>query len=237
MPVPVVATAEVLGVLTQTLNRDSMSAYSGLSVSPVLFQAVEHEGRWKPASLFENGNENPRVFQTKQQKTRSANDLFGLYGSRIVEYRRPLFRLETGAIVKSIVQMDAVYWADGLEIWGGYAGMSQAEGFGNKLSDNASVSLYSISFGNYFPASVMIAWSGWISPIDPNRRFLEFRGWCVVCANGKYGAPQSNGMVQFPIQLPCSMTYWPRGMGKSEAPTDVPWDESVGFSLVSPSLP
>ena len=92
-------------------------------------------------------------------------------------------------------QITAQWFDDKLEIWGGFAGLSNATGFGSVFGHRANVQISGTVFGNYLPASYLIGISGHINPVGPV--YKEFRCGAVVTA-GKplqplYGEMWSRG--------------------------------------------
>ena len=94
--------------------------------------------------------------------------------------------------------------------------MANAQGFASVFNDVASISLAATPFGNYYPAKILITWTGWLNPVGP--AYADFRGGIVLSADGK----QSGASLGIPY-----MTAW----GRDGQSIDVtPWSQS-GFVL------
>ena len=206
---------------------------SALAVTPAIFQSIEQEGRWKPASLMDPANTG-RVLQLAGHADISSPNPPTLnlpYGD-IKETNITLFTLacsHPGVTVSTVspyvqfskssqVTIDATWWSDGLEIFAGYAGLSSASGFGSVIDDNASITLHAVPFGNYFPAAVFITWTGWFNPQGP--AFCEFRGGIVVYADRTTSGSRSSATTTAKttptasapkVGAPCYMVQMERG--------------------------
>jgi len=251
------AVGSFIDKLTDPGLNVALGPQSALQVTPVIFQSVEQEGRWKPGSLVNSDPNslipsNGRVFELTGHAEEKYPALTPLtpsltepYGS-IQEKNVKLFTVKVpGASLNSVLSdiwkllssdgqgattctftVDATWWYDGLEIYGGWAGLANATGFGSVFNTTASVALQAIPFGNYFPASVLVTWSGWVNPIGPD--YWEFRGGMVLNADGTNSASRAKGP-------PAYMKYW--GRDDKQAPKDAgAWQETNGFML-SPSKP
>jgi hypothetical protein len=199
---------------------------AGLQVTPALFQSIEQEGRWKPLTFLVQPASAARDFEfnTKHPSLYQFGGVNGQKYGQLQQAAQTLLTIKCSS--GSQVVIDATWWYDELEIYAGFAGMASAAGFGSSnFNDTASISLQAISFGNYFPAEVLIVWTGWVNPTGTN--YKEFRGGIVVNANGFVSTPlpnQPNG--------PPYMQAWDRGK-----PPDPPlrWSSS-GFRLEVTSL-
>jgi len=250
----VAGAGELTGVVAGVLGAvPLLGPQSGLQVSPVTFQSIETEGRWKPERLVAPSSQS-RIFELEGQVSRRPVSLTdpSTYQSQTPElwgpltvYRRTLFTVECnpggGRVGKFSV--DASWWADGLEIWGGYAGLAHAEGFQSVVDNMASASLHAVPFGNYYPAEALIAWSGWLNP-HPTGAFLEFRGAIRLGADGSTSASKHAGPTYSPATVaaaggassgttpsppPAYMEYWTREAGSN--PTQAQWDVQSGFEV------
>lgn len=243
---------DVLGKLLDPALVTALSPPAALQVTPVLFQAIEQEGRWKPKWLVGKGDTDRRLELDKQLHSNSAPGDFLLppsffgehkpeFWSSLARHNQVLFNVGTkGVKANSKFVVDATWWGDDLEIWGGYAGLANAEGFGSIYNDNAACTLYAMPFGNYYPAQVMIAWSGWLNPVGP--AYYEFRGAVIVnAAGGVSGSSGGGRLTQASVPMPANnpdnspgsgvpgfMEYWTRGAGQ---PQSVHWDDLTGFSM------
>jgi hypothetical protein len=247
------AGAQGIGAVSSVLSAiPALGPQSGLQVVPVTFQAVEQEGRWKPA-VFVAASSPGRIFelqaiapQTGQVPTSNPGTQAFWNSATTPEYWGTLSQCQANLFTITCGQasfmVDATWWADGLEIWGGYAGLATATGFGSVMADMAYVSLSAIPFGNYFPAAVLVTWSGWVNPVGPP--FWEFRGAVVLGADGSISAsgglganvptadmpgPAATGKGQPLSAMPNYMTYWGRESGST--PTGLNWTSSSGFPL------
>jgi hypothetical protein len=79
--------------------------------------------------------------------------------------------------------IDAQWQDDGLEIWGGFAGLTSAMGFMSVFGHRASVQISGTMYGNFLPGADMIVMSGFINPVGST--FVEFRCAAVVKAGKK----------------------------------------------------
>jgi hypothetical protein len=243
---------EILGKILDPGLVTALSPPSALQVAPVVFQAVEQEGRWKPTWLVGEKDKDRRLELEKQLNSNSAPGDFLLppsffgghkpeFWSSLARHNQVLFNVGTkGAVKNSKFVVDATWWGDGLEIWGGYAGLANAEGFGSIYNDTAACTLQAMPFGNYYPAQVLIAWSGWLNPVGP--AYYEFRGAIVLNADGGFSGSSSGGMITMASMpaptgspdssqgsgVPGFMEYWTRGAGE---PQGVQWDDQTGFSM------
>ena len=247
------AASGILGNLQSLVSiTPLLGPQSGLQVTPVVFQSIEQEGRWKPVSLVDQDHSPGRNFELNQQIANAANpSQAAFYRSQLTpelwgtvsQSRNTLFTVSCSSLLRgpSSFSVDATWWADGLEIWGGYAGLSQAQGFRDVLDDMAAASLYAAPFGNYYPARMLIGWSGWVNPVGEN--YFDFRGAIVLSADGTLAGSGSSGASLTPVKistptnssgssqltsLPAFMQYWARD---GSDPKNVSWDNQSGFSL------
>lgn len=95
---------------------------------------------------------------------------------------------------KSDAYIDARWIKDGLEIWGGDAGLGRAKGFESLYGHQARVELDGIQYGNYFPSQYLITFSGNVNPLGPV--FVEFKGGVIIGADG--------------LRYPWYFEYWMR---------------------------
>ncbi|MCU7725244.1 hypothetical protein ODJ79_16060 [Actinoplanes sp. KI2] len=142
------------------------------------------------------------------------------------------------------LRVSATWWSDGLEIFAGYAGLSSATAFGSVFNSNANISLQAIPFGNYYPASVLLTWSGWVNPMGPG--YWEFQGAVVLDAEGQTsGSGSEKALVDNPrgptgvkhtslgARLPAYMRCWDRSGGERK---DLRWHPMRGFSMAYEDL-
>ena len=105
----------------------ALGPQSGLQVTPVTFQSIEQEGRWKPPNII--SGETGRQFQLDQQNTNYENtatsspgpDVLATPYGTAVRYNVKILTLTCPSLLAnspSKVVVDATYWSDGLEIWG-----------------------------------------------------------------------------------------------------------------------
>jgi hypothetical protein len=77
--------------------------------------------------------------------------------------------------------IDVTWWDDGLEIWGGYAGLAPGtKGFGSVFGHRAKIDVTGCTYGNYLPARYLIVASGWVNPVGP--QYYEFRCGAMIRA-------------------------------------------------------
>jgi hypothetical protein len=262
----------------------ALGPQSGLQVEPVLFQAIETEGRWKPGGLINTAQNTvpstSRVFElaghAEQQPQPPDPPEFKLnepYG-KVLSHTTHLFTLDVQGYsstalavqmlgvakelpdavkqvlnvdanqdlrIRCTLSVDANYWSDGLEIYAGWAGMTSASGFYSAFNTTASVSLQAIPFGNYFPASVLVTWSGWVNPPGPD--YWEFRGGIVLNADGSNSASLNPGVGVPGVQQsmlpgndgpPAFMTYW--GRDPNQPARSLNYSPNNGFLLQPPDL-
>ena len=291
--IPVASTAAAAGeasaggfALEKILDPGLVSALgpqSGLQVEPVLFQAIETEGRWKPGGLINTApdtvSSTSRVFELAGHAEQQPNPpdppefKFNTPYGKVLPRTTHLFTLDVqgysstalavqvlgldAAVVPDAVKqvlnvdanqdlrirctlsVDANYWSDGLEIFAGWAGMTSASGFYSAFNTTASVSLQAIPFGNYFPASVLVTWSGWVNPPGPD--YWEFRGGIVLNADGTDSASVSPGVGVPGVQQsllpgndgpPAFMTYW--GRDPNQPAQALNYSPDNGFLLKPP---
>jgi hypothetical protein len=106
------------------------------------------------------------------------------------------------------------WWDDGLEIWGGYAGLAPGvTGFGSVFGHRAKIDVTGFAYGNYLPARYMVVASGWINPVGP--QFYEFRCGAVIRAG-----------TSKPI--PLFGDVWDRSGNKKELPRP---GDAYGFTI------
>ena len=159
--------------------------------------------------------------------------------SNLQRHSQDLFTVNVkGITLNSSFEVDAQWWSDGLEIWGGIAGLASASGFTSIYDDMAECSLYAIPFGNYYPCQVAIFWSGWVNPTGP--AFYDFRGGLVLGASGNvshdsnalsnasFTIPDQGSGGSAPSGPPGFMEYSLRDDGE---PVSCDWDDETGFSL------
>jgi hypothetical protein len=84
-------------------------------------------------------------------------------------------------VLDSSARVGVWWYSDGLEIWGGFAGLSSATGFGSVFGQRALVELSGTPFGNYFPTRYFLAFSGYLNPVGP--AYEEFRGAVSIKAD------------------------------------------------------
>lgn len=84
--------------------------------------------------------------------------------------------LNSTILQKGHAEISADWQHDGLEIWGGFAGLTSAQGFGSVFGHRASVQLTGTVYGNYLPGAYMIAMTGNVNPVGTT--YVEFR--CAV---------------------------------------------------------
>jgi hypothetical protein len=201
----------------------ALGPQSGLQVVPVIFQSVDQEGKWKPhgqkkgATDFSDRNFSVNVAPAVPASYTIGNKSYpeslfkASYYAQLQKCRAGLFTITTGNS-RSSVSIDAMWWADGLEIYAGFAGMGGSTGFGSVFSDNAAISLQAIPFGNYFPGSVFVTWSGWVNPIggNVNGTYREFRGGLVLYPDGSCSNPNIAKSLNGGDPAPAYMQVWGR---------------------------
>jgi hypothetical protein len=79
-------------------------------------------------------------------------------------------------------EVEALWWSDGLEITWGQAAAKHVKGFGSLFGHQARVELDGVSYGNYFPLSYCVTFTGFVNPIGPV--FEEIRGAVKLNADG-----------------------------------------------------
>ncbi|HEV2647275.1 MAG TPA: hypothetical protein VGU46_12995 [Acidobacteriaceae bacterium] len=242
------AVQELAGKLVDPSFLVAMGPQSALQVTPVTFQAVESEGRWKPPGILDpaqmiadpenNGKTIPdpahpgsmsRVFESNS-KLRGAvpysfKDVKSAKFGKLKPQHAVLFTLTCSS--GSQVVIDARWWSDGAEIYGGYAGMASAKGFGSIYNDMASITLQATPFGNHYPAQVLITWTGWVNPVGPT--YKEFRGAFLISADGIHLDLDPNG------EQPRYVDSWDRGNNPMKGGGNVDrndnWASDTGFEL------
>lgn len=182
--------------------QKALSDQDALSVTPYVFSSVEQEGRWKNrdwAYNYQRDLVNPAMVTPTLTDNQGVGGLDVLTGQssappgsavRIpvqqapptTAHERKLFQLTIpGALDKQGNLVISVIWyADQLEIWGGYAGLSYVNGFLTPIGDQAGIVVSGTPFGNYLPAMHMLTVSGWVNPALG--RFTEFRCAAVISA-------------------------------------------------------
>jgi hypothetical protein len=102
----------------------------------------------------------------------------GPLGKLLPSLARALADLQVG----SSAEIEAVWWSDGFEIWGGQAAAKHVRGFGSLFGHQARVELEGVPFGNYFPTSYCLTFTGFVNPVGPT--FEELRGAVKLGADG-----------------------------------------------------
>lgn len=219
----------------------ALGPQSGLQVTPVLFQSIEQEGRWKPSALLAKSCAASRTFELQQQVASKSKGttLAEPYG-QVNQYNVTVLTVTCLGSGSKVV-VDATWWCDGLEIFAGFCGMASAAGFGSQYNDTAAINFQAVPFGNYYPARNLITWTGWVNPVG--NQYWEFRGGVVLGADGSCsgnsnatsaaqtpGSPGVGGL--FAVGYPAYMQMWQRG----QTPSAVTWDASDGFSMQVKSL-
>jgi hypothetical protein len=82
----------------------------------------------------------------------------------------------------SSAEIDAIWWSDGYEIWAGQAAAKHVRGFGSLFGHQARIELNGGWYGNYFPQSYCLTFTGFINPVGPV--FQELRGAVLLGADG-----------------------------------------------------
>lgn len=113
----------------------------------------------------------------------------------------------------SHAEIDAVWWSDGYEIWAGQAAAKHVNGFGSLYGHQARVELDGVSFGNYFPQSYFLTFTGFVNPVGPT--FQELRGAVLLGADG-------SAKGQF-----CESS----DRDNKKGPEDVDWGGTGGYSF------
>lgn len=260
----VAAYEAALKTLTDPAFVVALGPQSALDVTPVAFQSVEQEGRWKPDSLVAKSNRPGRVLELaghaeNADKPPKSPQLTPPNPANLVRKNCPLFSLDMPCIQsylpdalsgpnttqRSTLLVDATWWCDGLEIYGGYAGLANAQGFGSVWDTMAHVTLQATPWGNYYPAATLLTWSGWANPIGP--QYWEFRGGLVVRADqSNSGQDQSKpgyhdlippaaprqAYMDAPAykNAPAYMEAWARD---TSSPQIAGWQKNVGFKLTA----
>jgi hypothetical protein len=249
---------DVLGLALNSTLNEALSPSAGLSVTPLVFNSVEQEGRWKIKDWGFNELRdltNSVMFAHGKQSLLSnpANAPVSCYPARIGAVggsatHREFANLLTitvdppsassGAIASllnfvgppgaasslyelaklTILQkgqavIGAEWQHDDLEIWGGFAGLTSATGFGSVFGHRANVQLLGTVYGNYLPGAYMVAMSGWVNPVGT--KYVEFR-CAVVIQAGK------------PVQ-PLFGQQWTRDAG--DTPTPLNFSSDAGYQL------
>jgi hypothetical protein len=226
---------EALGKVTDPTLIQALGPQSGLQVTPVNFQSIEQEGRWKPVAMVDKTSSPGRNFVLTKQLDNATSENSKAIGVRqpygdVIQNIATVFTLTTA--LGSKVSCDAIWWSDGLEIFAGYCGMAQATGFGSVYNDMALFAFQAIPFGNYWPAAVLLTWSGWVNPVGPD--YYEFKGAITLSAVGSTalngGKLGKGGIAQ---SRPSYVQAWSRG----KQPIDVPWNNNAGFDLNLATLP
>ncbi len=88
--------------------------------------------------------------------------------------------LNNTILAEAYAEISADWQHDGLEIWGGFAGLTNAKGFGSVFGHRANVQLAGTIYGNYMPASYLITMTGNVNPLGP--AYIEFRCAAVIQA-------------------------------------------------------
>jgi hypothetical protein len=115
----------LLDKLTDPSFIEAMGPQSALRVSPITFQSIEQEGRWKPASLVYQGEKNQpgragRNFelnhQHNQQGTSPAPNTKEFYQgltpewwSDLTQYNQPLLTVTCQGLVAGSFTIDAIW--------------------------------------------------------------------------------------------------------------------------------
>jgi hypothetical protein len=255
----------ILGLLIPQLSdptlNNALGPQSGLQVTPVIFQSIESEGRWKPGGLVNSDASDGtltsagRVFELSGHAepldpplplTPTLQEPYGplkaqhmniftvqVNGASLASALPDIWKVlngDSGSAATSSFTVDATWWYDGLEIYAGWAGLANATGFGSAFNSNANVELQAIPFGNYYPASILLMWSGWVNPIGSD--YWEFRGGIVLNADGTSSAPGSNvapqPWQQSPGRPPFFMKYWSRDANQNPESVTT-WKPETGF--------
>jgi hypothetical protein len=235
------AAAKALANISDPAVIVALGPQSALQVTPVTFQSVEQEGRWKPLSFVASPSSTGRAFEIQGHTGKASGGKIQLaepYG-KVTQCACPLFSLDMPSIqdtlgqsgARSTLLVEAMWWADGLEIHGGYAGLGRATGFGSVWDTMASITLQATPFGNYYPATTLLTWSGWVNPIGP--AYWEFRGALLVRADGtNNGADQPTpqySATELAQRPPAYMDVW--GRQEAEKTQADNWNKSKGFLL------
>ncbi len=85
--------------------------------------------------------------------------------------------------VPSVAEIEAVWWSDGLEIYAGHVAPRHVCGFGSLFNNQARVEFNGTTFGNAFPLSYLLTFTGHLNPVGP--KFFEFRRATIITADGK----------------------------------------------------
>jgi hypothetical protein len=191
--------------------NEALSPAQGLEVTPHVFASLEQEGRWKyqmwgfpeernltnsltgdepmPDAMSRPTPSPPSIgtLLTLQINKLTVPDeiLLGIGATLAVPLAgsalTPLIKASAAGDVNSAT-ISVMWWSDGLEIWGGVAGLVQAKGFGSVFGHRARIDVTGTAFGNYFPARYLIMASGWLNPLGP--QYYEFR--CGAIAQAGY---------------------------------------------------
>jgi hypothetical protein len=113
-------------------------------------------------------------------------------------------------------EITASWEHDGLEVWGGFAGLEVAWGFLSTFGHRAKIDLLGTPYGNYLPGAYMICMTGHVNPVGP--KFYEFRCAAIVQAGQEGGKG---------IQ-PLWGTQWERESGTEK---DLRFTQKAGFIL------
>jgi hypothetical protein len=190
----------------------ALSPTEGLQVTPHTFQAIEQERRWRiDEAYLETHNDGKSKLNTPEPQTSTgyagnktkdskltASDINNVIDKHIKNmvkkqseqqtkvptfYRKRILTINMGAPgLKSSATIDVSFWADGFEIWAGYAGLAKASGFGSLFGNQALIVLNGVTFGNQFPMKYYLTLYGNLNLVGP--KFLEFRGAVLVFPNG-----------------------------------------------------
>jgi hypothetical protein len=227
--------AEVIGLI-----KSYFSDQEALSVAPYTFNSVEQEGRWKNrdwAYNYERDLINPAMATPTLPNDDAQGGLDVLNASGAIppgasvsipanssppssSYEQQLFDLTikggpgTVLDVPSRALITVLWYADQLEIWGGYSGLALVDGFFTPYGDQAGIMVSGTPYGNYLPAVHMLTVSGWVNPA--RGLFTDFRCAALITA-GKNGITQLFG------------TAWYRREPKM-APS-LQWKHSGGWAL------
>ena len=204
--------SKALDKLTDPALNVALGPAAGLQVTPVVFQSVEQEGRWKPTGLVDQpgrdfsvqsppaakppskspmahpfGNlkqHQTTLFTVQMPGIATETQLFPIAAQLMLGDQRKAYQALTNLIKDNVCTftVDAIWWSDDFEIFAGYAGLGTATAFGSVFNTTASVTLQAVPFGNYYPAAALVTWAGWVNPIGPG--YWEFQGATVLLATG-----------------------------------------------------
>ena len=188
------------------LAKSYFADQEALSVTPYTFSSVEQEGRWKNrdwAYNYQRDLINPAMATpTLPDGTDALGglDVFNASGAvpagasasipagakppnpdKPYEQKLLDLTIKGGVLdVPSHAVITVLWYADQLEIWGGYAGLALVDGFYTPYGDQAGILVSGTPYGNYLPAAHMLTVSGWVNP--SNGLFAEFRCAAVITA-------------------------------------------------------